>query len=108
MRAADATNLNWKTQPNEEITVSETHDTTMPGVNFTLDEANIPTPNKTFQMGSSGQRFFTVTAHFSGTDGEKCVTQVSGDGGGSSRKTIRQPTSASFAQLNFKFEVETA
>ena len=108
MKAADATNLNWKTQPNEQITVSETHATTMPGVNFTLDEANVTPPNKTFQMGSSGQRIFTVTAHFSGTSGEKCVTQVSGNGGGSTSKTIQQPTSSSFAQLNFTFEVETA
>lgn len=107
MRAADATNLNWKTQPNEQITVSETHTATMPGVNFTLDQANVPTPNKTFQMGSSGKRIFSVLAHFSGTQGEKCTAQVSGNGGGSTTETIQQPTSSSFDQVNFTFEVET-
>jgi len=100
--------MNWKTQPNEQITVSETHTPTMRGVNFTLDQAAVPTPTKTFQMGTSGKRIFSVLAHFSGTTGETCVTTVAGSGGGGTTETIQQPTSSSFDQIHFTFEVESA
>lgn len=66
MRPADATNMNWLTQPNEQITVSETHSPTMPGVNFTLDGVRVQTPTRTFQMGTSGTRLFNVNANFFG------------------------------------------
>jgi hypothetical protein len=106
MSPADPTNMNWITQPNEDVTIAETHTQTMPGVNFTLDSASLPTPAASFRMGAAGTRTFTVTAHFSGTLGETCNIQVAGSAGGAATKIIRQPSSSSFDQRSFTFTVE--
>jgi hypothetical protein len=105
MQPTDATNLHWKTRPNEQITISETHSETMPGVNFTLDLVNEAPPKLTFQMGVSGKRTFTVTAHFSGTANEECLVTVSGSLGGEATKGIDQPLNSSFDHRTFTFIV---
>jgi hypothetical protein len=105
MQAADLTNLNWITQPNEQITVSETHSPTMIGINFALDLHTEQPPTHTFTMGADGRRVFTVNANFSGLPDELCKTTVTGSAGGTGAKTIRQPPNSSFGQLHFTFTV---